>query len=274
MFSLSNPLYNTVIVFVSIMGLLYIIKPDAIYDKRKAEFKQFGVDSDKTLLPIYVIGILLAIILYVLFNQLAKITTPDAPAPDSSYAYHTPYGTHTQHAQHGQHIRTEQFDTERDSELSSLKNQVMMMNHTINQMSQMNQLSQLSHMNHMNQLNQMQYGGQGGQGGQGVQSNLPRRHRGGRMLHASHASDRSGIYTQSEGSKSASAKSIDADGLVDSVLASVYDPSISYSQSAGTGSVTGSTASVGSSTYDPRSMNGASAGSGSASAILPNRYSI
>lgn len=264
MFSLSNPLYNTVIVFVSIMGLLYIIKPDAIYDKRKAEFKQFGVDSDKTLLPIYVIGILLAIILYVLFNQLAKITTPDAPAPDPSYAYYAP------HAQHGQHIRTEQFDTEHDSELSSLKNQVMMMNHTINQMSQMNQLSQLSHMNHMNQLNQMQYGGRGGQSVQGVQSNIPRRHRGGRS-HLSHTSDRSGIYTQSEGSNSASAKSIDADGLVDSVLASVYDPSISYSQSAGTGSVTGSTASIGSSTYDPRSMNGTSS---SASAILPNRYSI
>jgi heme/copper-type cytochrome/quinol oxidase subunit 1 len=67
-----NPVYNTIIIFSVIMLLLYTIKPDVIYDNEKNEFRQFGTTDGKTLLPIYVVGMLLAIILYVFFYYLAQ----------------------------------------------------------------------------------------------------------------------------------------------------------------------------------------------------------
>jgi hypothetical protein len=71
MLSSDNPLYNTIIVFTIIMMLLYCTKPSVIYDNRLNEFRQFGTTDGKTLLPIYVVAILLAIILYVFFHYLA-----------------------------------------------------------------------------------------------------------------------------------------------------------------------------------------------------------
>lgn len=69
--SIDNPVYNTIIVFSVIMLLVYITKPDVVYDNEKNEFRQFGTTYGKTLLPIYVVGILLAIILYVFFHYLS-----------------------------------------------------------------------------------------------------------------------------------------------------------------------------------------------------------
>ncbi len=69
--STNNPVYNTIIVFTIIMLLLYITKPSVIYNDEINEFKQFGTTNGKTLLPIYVIGILLAILLYIFFNHFS-----------------------------------------------------------------------------------------------------------------------------------------------------------------------------------------------------------
>jgi len=63
----NNPTYNTIIVFVIIMCLLYIFKPNVIYDHRKKEFRQFGITNGKTILPIYIVGMLFSILLYILF---------------------------------------------------------------------------------------------------------------------------------------------------------------------------------------------------------------
>ena len=73
--SIDNPVYNTMIVFSIIMILVYMTKPDVIYDNEKHEFRQFGTTDGKTLLPIYIVGILLATILYVFFYYLAQLIT-------------------------------------------------------------------------------------------------------------------------------------------------------------------------------------------------------
>lgn len=54
------------------MLLICISKPDVVYDNDKNEFRQFGTTAGKTLLPIYVVGMLLAIILYVFFYYLSQ----------------------------------------------------------------------------------------------------------------------------------------------------------------------------------------------------------
>ena len=69
--NIDNPVYNTIFVFSIIMLLVYIIKPDVVYNNERNEFRQFGTTDGKTLLPIYVIGILMAIILYVFFHYLS-----------------------------------------------------------------------------------------------------------------------------------------------------------------------------------------------------------
>lgn len=69
--NINNPVYNTILIFSIIMILVYITKPDVVYDNEKEEFRQFGTSDGKTLLPIYVIGILMAIILYVFFHYIS-----------------------------------------------------------------------------------------------------------------------------------------------------------------------------------------------------------
>ena len=69
---LTNPLYITLFVFMIIMIILYVKKPELIYDNDKKEFRQFGISDGKTLLPIHVIAILLAVALFVFFNFIYK----------------------------------------------------------------------------------------------------------------------------------------------------------------------------------------------------------
>jgi len=67
-----NPLYNTIIIFSVIMGILFLTKPNLIYCSKTKQFRQFGTSRGKTLLPIYIIGILLAVVLYVFFYSIMK----------------------------------------------------------------------------------------------------------------------------------------------------------------------------------------------------------
>lgn len=57
------------------MILIYTVKPEVVYDNNKNEFRQFGTTNGKTLLPIYIVGILLAVILYVIFYYISKKNT-------------------------------------------------------------------------------------------------------------------------------------------------------------------------------------------------------
>jgi hypothetical protein len=71
--NINTPVYNTIIVFTIIIVLLYVTKPNIIYDHRKKEFREFGTKNGKTLLPIYILSILIAIIVYVIFYYMASI---------------------------------------------------------------------------------------------------------------------------------------------------------------------------------------------------------
>jgi lipopolysaccharide export LptBFGC system permease protein LptF len=68
----NSPVYNTFIVFIIIVSLIHIKKPNLLYDNKKKEYRQFGTTNGKTLLPIYIVGILIAIVLYVFFNHIAQ----------------------------------------------------------------------------------------------------------------------------------------------------------------------------------------------------------
>jgi hypothetical protein len=80
-----SPVYNTLLVFTIIMILLHIKKPDIIYDKKKKEYRQFGTSNGKTLLPIYVVGILIAIIIYIFFNNISQECIPKEDTIKENY---------------------------------------------------------------------------------------------------------------------------------------------------------------------------------------------
>ena len=68
----TNPLYNTMLIFTVIMITLFLTKPNLIYCSKTNRFRQFGTSHGDTLIPIYIIGILLAVILYVFFYSIMK----------------------------------------------------------------------------------------------------------------------------------------------------------------------------------------------------------
>jgi predicted PurR-regulated permease PerM len=70
--SYDNPVYNTILIFTIIILILYITKPNTIYDYDRKEFRQFGTTKGKTLMPIYIIAIVIAILLYIIFYYLSS----------------------------------------------------------------------------------------------------------------------------------------------------------------------------------------------------------
>lgn len=77
----SNPLYNSLKLYIIIIiGLIYF-KPEFIYDKKTKKFKQFGINKGSTIFSLPVLSILLAVVLYIIFlwvdklNNLSNINT-------------------------------------------------------------------------------------------------------------------------------------------------------------------------------------------------------
>lgn len=63
----NTPLYNTIIFYILIIGILLIIKPDFMYCKNTQKFKPFGFDEGKTIACFPTIVICSAIFLYIIF---------------------------------------------------------------------------------------------------------------------------------------------------------------------------------------------------------------
>jgi cell division protein FtsL len=57
------------IIFIFIILCLFVLKPSYIYDNNKKKFKKFGMTNNKTLLPIYLIAIILPVIIYLLLKN-------------------------------------------------------------------------------------------------------------------------------------------------------------------------------------------------------------
>ena len=71
-----NSLFNSIIVYVIIILIIINQKPEFIYDKKRKKFKEFGMSNDRSIIPLPILSILLAIITYIIFfyiEQNAKI---------------------------------------------------------------------------------------------------------------------------------------------------------------------------------------------------------
>jgi hypothetical protein len=66
----NNYIFYAIIIYILIITILIITKPDYIYDHDNSKFKQFGYTKDKTMFPIGVLAIFIAVVIIVLFSFL------------------------------------------------------------------------------------------------------------------------------------------------------------------------------------------------------------
>lgn len=69
----SSPLYYTFMVFSVVMALIYYTKPKMMFDKNK--IKSFGIGKNKTLIPLPVMALIIAILLYSIFFYVDSINS-------------------------------------------------------------------------------------------------------------------------------------------------------------------------------------------------------
>jgi hypothetical protein len=71
MFNNSLLIHSTMI-YLGLLGLFYILKPDIVYDKENDKFKSFGLgkNEDTTIFPLWLIAIIPGILYFGLSNIL------------------------------------------------------------------------------------------------------------------------------------------------------------------------------------------------------------
>ena len=128
--NINNPVYNTLIVFTVIMTLIHIKKPNILFDKKKREYRQFGTKDGKTLLPIYVVGILIAIVLYVVFNHIShtNISKKHINKTETDNTSQQIQQLHTQIQQLQQQIIQQQISNNQQLINNSVKSNILLPN--------------------------------------------------------------------------------------------------------------------------------------------------
>ena len=74
---MSKPLYNSIKLFIILIIIIVILKPDLIFDKKNNKFKSFGTKKNQTLLSFHTISILLAFVIYIFFLLIDKLQNPE-----------------------------------------------------------------------------------------------------------------------------------------------------------------------------------------------------
>ncbi len=69
----SNPLFNSLKVYIIIIILLVYFKPNFIYDNQIKKFRQFGTNKGNTIFSLPVLSIFLAVLLYIVFLSIDKL---------------------------------------------------------------------------------------------------------------------------------------------------------------------------------------------------------
>jgi hypothetical protein len=67
----NNYIFYAIIIYIIIISLLIITKPNLIYNHQDNKFKRFGYTEDKSMFPISILSILIAVILTVILSLSA-----------------------------------------------------------------------------------------------------------------------------------------------------------------------------------------------------------
>lgn len=69
-----NSLFNSIIIYLIIIILVIYNKPNFIYDKKRKKFKEFGIETDKSIISLPILSIIIAVITYIIFFYIEQNT--------------------------------------------------------------------------------------------------------------------------------------------------------------------------------------------------------
>ena len=61
-----------IIIYIVIIGVLIIVKPDFIYDHKGSKFRKFGYTKDETMFPISILSVFIAVAIAILFSLIGN----------------------------------------------------------------------------------------------------------------------------------------------------------------------------------------------------------
>lgn len=62
-----NPAVNAIIFYIILILVIFIIKPNFIYDHKNDKFKEFGCGDNQTYFPLMLFGIISCVFIYYIF---------------------------------------------------------------------------------------------------------------------------------------------------------------------------------------------------------------
>lgn len=68
-------LYNVIITYAAVMTILYIIKPNMLYDHHKKKFRTNGFGNKGNIISLPIIGVFLSLIIYLFFVLYVLMST-------------------------------------------------------------------------------------------------------------------------------------------------------------------------------------------------------
>ena len=72
-FESKYPVFNAIILFIIIVIILYISKPDFIYSRKYNKFKQFGINKDETIVSFPILCLSSSIFSYFIFYLIEEL---------------------------------------------------------------------------------------------------------------------------------------------------------------------------------------------------------
>lgn len=63
-----NPAMNAIIIYILIIVIIFVIKPEFMYDHEYHKFKEIYIDNQKSISSLMIFGIILSIILFGFFS--------------------------------------------------------------------------------------------------------------------------------------------------------------------------------------------------------------
>jgi len=74
----NNYIFYAIIIYITTIILFIIIKPDIIYDHKNKKYKEFGYTKDKTMFPITIVAVFLAVSIIVLLSFFYEEEKPNS----------------------------------------------------------------------------------------------------------------------------------------------------------------------------------------------------
>lgn len=73
LFDPKNPIFNASLLYILLIVIIFMIKPNFLYSQKKHKFKEFGLNENQTLLSFPIVSVSCAVLLYMVFSTIETI---------------------------------------------------------------------------------------------------------------------------------------------------------------------------------------------------------